>query len=102
MILIMPIIVDSVSLESVRYKGGAPKIAKPLPPPKIAEPAKPPKLPPPAQTPTEIIAQASQAGASQSRRLRKRSSRAASRTTRPSLALQLSPTQQAGLKTNLG
>ena len=73
-----------------RYKGGTPKSTKPGP------------LPPPAQQPTEIIAQSAQAGQTKGRRLRKRTSRASTRTTRPSLAFQPAQTQQAGLKTELG
>ncbi len=75
-----------------RYKGGAPKSVAP------------PALPPPAATPTQIIEQAGQAGQAQrqGRTLRRKTSRATSRTTRPSLAFQPAQTAQAGLQTKLG
>ncbi len=73
-------------------KGGTPKSVKPKP------------LPPPAATPTEIVAQAAQAksGERQGRRLRKRTGRATSVATRPSLAFQPANVAQAGLSTSLG
>lgn len=92
MIWINPIIVNGISLESIRYKGGPPKSTKPQP------------LPPPAATPREIIEQAGQAGQAkrQGRGLRRKTSRATTRISRPSLAFQPAQTQQAGLKTSLG
>lgn len=149
MIRIMPIIVDGISLENVRYKGGVPKQQGPtlqetdpelatfvktlpsLPKRKQGPKAKQsagfrtarmsrvkaittfkkereerlaagPTQPSPAQTPTRIIAQSAQIGGTQSRKLRKRTSRATSKPTRPSLAFQPAQTRQAGLKTNLG
>lgn len=75
-----------------RYKGGKPKSVAP------------PALPPPAATPTQIIEQAGQAGQAQrqGRTLRRKTSRATSQVTRPSLAFQPAQTAQAGLQTKLG